>query len=97
MLTVLIVGFEHFSPIPRVSDRAKNCCGELAHNNRHGFPFLLREDVSGGIAPAPPKTVYYAGNYLKLGSIIFVGTTLTQLAILFYKKRYASSLSDHSG
>jgi len=90
LLTVLIVGFEHFSPIPHVSDRTKNCCGELMYDNRHGFPFLLREDVSGGIAPAPPETIYYAGNYMKLGSIIFIGTTLTQLVILAFKKRYAS-------
>jgi len=53
--------------------------------------------MSGGIAPAPPETIYYAGNYIKLGSIIFIGTTLIQLVILAFKKRYASSLSDHSG
>ena len=91
LFTILILGFEHFSPIPRVSDRAKNCCGELAYDNRHGFPFLLREDVSGGIAPAPPQTIYYVGNYIKLGSIIFIGSTLIQLVIITFKKRYASS------
>ena len=90
LFTVLIVGFEHFSPIPRVSDRAKNCCGELMYNNRHGFPFLLREDVSGGIAPSPPETIYYADSYIKLGLIIFIGATIAQLAILSYRKRYTS-------
>ncbi len=86
LFAALIVGFEHFSPVPRVSDRSRDCCGELQYTNRHGFPFLLREDVSGGIAPAPPKTQYYIDNYIKLGSIIFIGAMITQLAIAFHER-----------
>jgi len=89
LFTVLILGFEHFSPIPRVGDRAKGCCGELTYSNRHGFPLLLREDISGGIAYSLPKAHYYINNYAKFGSIIFISTTFTQLAILLYKKRSA--------
>src|SRR6185369_16577279 len=86
LFTILILGFEHFSPIPRVSDRSKNCCGELAYDNRHGFPFLLREDASGGIAPSSPETHYYTANYIKLGSIIFISAAITQSVALLYKK-----------
>lgn len=86
LLTVVIVGFEHFSPVPRVNDRPGYCCGELVYTNRHGFPFLLREDVSGGIAPTPPETQYYPINYIKLGLIVFIGATIAQLAIKLSKR-----------
>jgi len=90
LCTVLFLGFEHFCPLPNVGDKSGDCCDQFVYTNRHGFPLIFREDVSGGLAGLPPRTQYHIDNYIKVGLVIFVGATITQLAVVFYKRRSIS-------